>query len=203
MSGLFSWLPSIGAAPSSETDEPPPLASLPPRAPLMRAFTAAYAYRSEVVVDSAGGPVPIRLPVPTELAPLGPFVTDLTIDWFECRSAPPNFVLRLRLHHADACNTWATDDVRPLTLTFPAAPYSGKLDQCVYRREPSSIAPPVLRALAAIPGEAVSAEVDAARRSLLYAANIGGDLVASSDEPFCARITFYVRTCIVTAQPVR
>ena len=47
------------------------------------------------------------------------------------------------------------------------------------------------------------AELEAARRPFLFAANITGDLLASAAGAYRARITFYVRAAIITARPVR
>lgn len=203
MSGLLSWLPTIGAAPSGETDEePPPM----PRTLPVHVFPSPYAYRAELIVDGTGASTPVRLPVPPSMPAHAAIITDLTINWFECHSDTPGLVLRLRLHNLDACTTWANDDPTPLTYTFPRAPFSRGIDQCVYRFDASTISQRTMHTLA-LSADArhpfSPAELEAARRPFLFAANITGDLLASAAGAYRARITFYVRAAIITARPVR
>jgi len=204
---LSSWLPAVGAAPSSDGDDLPPAPPppLPFAGPVVRVVPIVHSYRAELVLTEAG---PICLPAPPTLAPHGTIVTELAIDWFECHTTSPGVMLRLRLHHAAACSTWANNDPQPLTCTFPTAPYSGSLGQCVFRHDLATVSQQTLRniAISSVTGVAhrlAQADIDAVRQPFLFARSITGDVIAPPDAKFNARITFNVRATTFSVQPVR
>jgi hypothetical protein len=177
-----SW---FGAAPSREDEHDAPAA---PR-PAMRVTARPMGYRVELVVDCHEPEVRFCLPAPPALQRWSSIVTEFVMGWAECQRPGA----RMRLDHAPACMTWATDSTEAFTCTFR----THSTPEILYKQELEHESRDTLRlvalggANAAPAGE--TARVDAARTRFLFAPHITGS-VLSDGGGGQVRAVFYVKT---------
>ena len=189
---LGGW---FGAAPNREDEyeEARPV----PRPPATRVVARHVGYRAELVLTCIEPEMRFCLPGPPALLRWGSIVSELVIGWGVCERAN----VRMRLDHAPARMTWATDSAEPFTCTF----HTHSTPEILFKHELEQETRDTLRLVALSAANMLPSsetkQVDAARSRFLFASNIAGSVLSDgSGEQL--RAMFFIKAVTLAIETI-